>query len=136
MLTAQVSPSRRWLAYTSIANDIPEFAVEAWPPDSRRTRVTVGVAPQFAWDARDRLYYQLDGAIVRAGLSTTARGIDVGDPARIMDAAGLAQDAWQTFSPLPGDGGLRVLMSGATTLGRYFTIVRGWERELERALSP
>jgi hypothetical protein len=136
VLTAQVSPSRRWLAYTAIANDVPEFVVEAWPPDSRRTRVTVDAAPQFAWDERDRLYYQLDDAVVRSPVTTSAEGFAVGAPVRLMDSGVLAQDAWQTFSPLAGDRGLRLLMSGSPTLGRYFTIVRGWERELERALTP
>ena len=135
VLTAQVSPSRRWLAYTAIANDVPEFVVEAWPPDARRTRVTVDAAPQFAWDERDRLHYQLDDAIVRSAVTASAEGIAVGAPVRLMDGGGLAQDAWQTFSPLAGDRGLRLLMSGSPTLGRYFTVVRGWERELERALA-
>ncbi len=136
VLTAQLSPSRRLLAYTAIANDVPEFVVEAWPPDGRRMRVTVETAPQFAWDARDRLLYQLDGAIVRSAVAAATDGITVGEPVRIMETGGLAQDAWQTFAPLPADGGMRLLMSGAPTLGRYFTVVRGWERELERALTP
>jgi hypothetical protein len=135
VLNAQVSPSRRWLAYTAIANDVPEFVVEAWPPDSRRTRVTVEAAPQFAWDERDRLYYQFDDAIVRSSVTASASGISVGEPVRLMDSGVLAQDAWQTFSPVAGDGGMRLLMSGSPTLGRYFTVVRGWERELEKALS-
>jgi hypothetical protein len=46
----------------------------------------------------------------------------------------LAQDAWQTFWPTPHGRGLLVLQTAAPATGRYLTIVRKWDRELERRL--
>jgi serine/threonine-protein kinase len=134
VLSGLVAPGKRWLAYSTLFNDTWELMVETWPPDARRVRVLSGVGTEFAWDDSDRLYFRQDNYLSRARFSLSASGIEMSQPERLLHTDNLAQDAWQTFWPLPADRGLRLLVSGAPSTGRYLVIVRNWDQELARLL--
>jgi serine/threonine protein kinase len=80
----QISPSGRWLAYTS--NDSSsrfEVYVQRMPPDGQKWQISIngGSDPQWRSDEKEMFYVRSDGQLMSVGLSLTGGGsFDPGIP--------------------------------------------------------
>ena len=83
---AVFSPDGRWVAYQSNETGRAEIYVRSFTGSGRPRRVSTdgGAQPHFRHDGNELFYVAPDGALMAAGLSTTAGDLQTRTPARLF----------------------------------------------------
>ena len=135
--STEVSPSGRWMAYSSDESGQVEVYVRPFPDSDReRWKVSLGGGKQPLWsrDGRELFYLTLAGAMMAVRVSETPE-LSLGQPVKLFDDAGYAHSTGARSYDRTKDG--RFLITKAqrpsgTSAPGSLVIVHNWFEELKR----
>jgi Tol biopolymer transport system component len=89
-MQGQISPSARWLAYTSNQSSRLEVYVQPLPPDGRKWQISTdgGSDPKWRADETELFYVGRDGRLMSVGL--TGAGFEPGNPRPLFPLPGVS----------------------------------------------
>ena len=139
--STEVSPSGRWMAYSSDESGQVEVYVRPFPDSDReRWKVSLGGGKQPLWsrDGRELFYLTLTGAMMAIPVSETP-DLSLGQPVKLFDDAGYAHITGARSYDRAKDG--RFLITKAqrpsgTSAASSLVIVHNWFEELKRMVPP
>ena len=130
----RVSPTGRWLAYTSDRTGQEEVYVERFPEMSERVPVTTGGGrhPEWSPDGTELFYLTLDGRqLMRVSVGTGAT-FDASVPEMALDGPFVASGGFRRYAIAP-DAQRFLMMKPAVatdTLPTELNVVLDWTQEL------
>jgi serine/threonine-protein kinase len=135
--STEVSPSGRWMAYSSDESGQTEVYVRPFPDSDReRWKVSLGGGkqPQWSRDGRELFYLTSAGAMMAVPVSETPE-LSLGQPVKLFDDAGFAHITGGRSYDITKDG--RFLITKAqrpsgTSAPGSLVIVHNWFEELKR----
>jgi len=131
----RVSPSGRWLAYTTDESGTDEVYVQAFPRPGAKRRISNGGGfnPMWRADEKELFFNSPDGKLMVEDVKSLPTGFVGGEPRVLFPLQATAWSRWAVYWQPFGDGQrFLILRPAENSQGKPITVVTNWQAELKR----